>query len=73
MNGGNLQQFIRDAQEHGLRGEALGQAAGKYADYEQECYESGEVPCIDTHGHSWTVSDEDDNICYCNKCGCSEY
>lgn len=33
----------------------------------------GEIPCIDSRGHSWVVSDENENICYCDKCGCMEY
>lgn len=32
------------------------------------------VPCIDgTEAHEWIVSDEDENICYCTRCGCMEY
>ena len=32
-----------------------------------------EVPCIDKAGHEWVVSDENENVCYCEKCGCMEY
>jgi len=33
-----------------------------------------EVPCIDGTGdHEWVVSDEDENYCYCSRCGCGEY
>lgn len=42
-------------------------------EYEEECYENGDVPCTDPAGHVWAVSDEDENYCYCEKCGCVEY
>lgn len=33
-----------------------------------------EVPCIDgKESHVWVVSDENENICYCERCGCHEY
>jgi hypothetical protein len=33
-----------------------------------------EVPCVDgTDSHKWVTSDEDENICYCEICGCREY
>jgi hypothetical protein len=41
--------------------------------YREECYENGEVPCDDPAHHVWAVSDENDNYCYCEKCGCCEY
>lgn len=41
--------------------------------YREECYENGDVPCNDPEGHVWAVSDENDNYCYCEKCGCCEY
>jgi hypothetical protein len=32
------------------------------------------VPCVDgTENHEWVISDEDENICYCSRCGCLEY
>ncbi len=42
-------------------------------DWRAEAYENGEEPCIDARGHSWTVSDENEELCYCSKCGCYEY
>ena len=41
--------------------------------YREECYEHGDVPCTDPAGHVWAVSDENENYCYCEKCGCVEY
>lgn len=46
-----------------------------YTDAEQEAYvnqcnENGDVPCADPAGHAWVISDEDENYCYCEKCGC---
>lgn len=41
--------------------------------YKERCYEDGEVPCNDTGHHKWVISDENENHCYCEKCGCSEY
>lgn len=35
--------------------------------------EEDEVPCIDKQGHIFVVSDENENICYCERCGCLEY
>lgn len=35
--------------------------------------EEVEVPCIDGADHDWVVSDENDNIVYCSRCGCPEY
>ena len=33
-----------------------------------------EVPCIDgTENHQWVISDDDENVCYCCRCGCCEY
>jgi hypothetical protein len=32
-----------------------------------------DIPCIDKQGHDWVVSDENENVCYCAKCGCMEY
>lgn len=34
---------------------------------------NGDEPCIDQHGHKFVVSDDDENICYCERCGCGEY
>lgn len=32
------------------------------------------VPCSDgTENHLWVVSDEDENDCYCERCGSREY
>jgi hypothetical protein len=32
------------------------------------------VPCMDgTENHKFVVSDENENICYCERCGCIEY
>ena len=42
----------------------------------QNCDEGNEVlvPCVDkTENHEWVVSDENENICYCSRCGCCEY
>jgi hypothetical protein len=41
--------------------------------YREECNENGEVACVDPAHHVWAVSDENDNYCYCEKCGCCEY
>lgn len=41
--------------------------------WECEVRSNGDVPCLDPSGHEWTVSDEDENVCYCSKCGCGEY
>lgn len=41
--------------------------------YREECNENGEVACTDPEHHVWAVSDENDNYCYCEKCGCCEY
>jgi hypothetical protein len=36
--------------------------------------EPPEVPCVDgTERHVWVVSDENENVCYCERCGCPEY
>lgn len=43
------------------------------ARYVDECEENGEVPCIDARHHHWVCSDENENVCYCDKCGCGEY
>lgn len=43
---------------------------------DEEPDESDEVivPCIDgTENHKWVVSDENEDICYCEHCGCMEY
>lgn len=45
----------------------------EYDAYQEECCEHGDVPCSDPAGHVWVVSDEDENYCYCEKCGCCEY
>lgn len=44
-----------------------------YEEYRTTCFESGEAPCIDIKHHKWVISDENDNVCYCEKCGCPEY
>ena len=32
------------------------------------------VPCIDgTENHRWAMSDDNENVCYCSRCGCCEY
>jgi hypothetical protein len=32
------------------------------------------VPCMDgTENHKFVVSDENENVCYCERCGCIEY
>jgi hypothetical protein len=32
------------------------------------------VPCMDgTENHKFVVSDENENVCYCERCGCMEY
>jgi hypothetical protein len=32
------------------------------------------VPCVDgTENHKFVVSDENENVCYCERCGCIEY
>jgi hypothetical protein len=41
--------------------------------YREKCNENGEVACVDPEHHVWAVSDEDDNYCYCERCGCVEY
>lgn len=41
------------------------------ADYTYD--EDGEVICSDPGGHSWVISDENENVCYCENCGCYEY
>lgn len=41
--------------------------------YIAECHENGEIPCCDPEHHVWAVSDDNENYCYCEKCGCSEY
>jgi hypothetical protein len=41
-----------------------------YGELEEEVI----VPCIDgTEKHEWVVSGEDENICYCSRCGSMEY
>lgn len=40
---------------------------------EVEDDDPAEVPCIDRQGHRWTVSDENENVCYCSRCGVPEY
>ena len=41
---------------------------------ELEQYEPPAVPCVDgTESHEWVVSDENENVCYCSRCGCMEY
>lgn len=38
------------------------------------CDEDPEVPCVDgTEQHEWVTSDEDENYCYCSRCGSGEY
>jgi hypothetical protein len=33
-----------------------------------------EVPCIDGRdSHEWVVSDENENVCYCSRCGVPEF
>jgi len=33
-----------------------------------------EVPCIDgTENHEWVISDENDSVSYCSRCGVPEY
>lgn len=54
-------------------GEAMGRVVAGLEEYQLECVESGEVPCIDVKHHAWVVSDENENVCYCEKCGCAEY
>jgi hypothetical protein len=32
------------------------------------------VPCVDgTENHKFVVSEENENVCYCERCGCIEY
>lgn len=38
-----------------------------------ESFVNGGIPCVDSAGHDWVVNDDDENICYCCKCGCCEY
>lgn len=35
--------------------------------------EDGDVLCSDPRGHAWVVSDENENYCYCERCGVAEY
>ena len=44
-----------------------------YTAYVEKCHEDGEVPCSDIEGHVWVTSDENENDCYCEKCGTREY
>lgn len=39
---------------------------------EDEDYDDG-PRCTDSRGHKWVVSDENENYCYCERCGCCEY
>ena len=41
--------------------------------YVEQCYRDGEIPCVSMDHHRWVVSDEDDNVVYCKRCGCAEY
>ena len=41
-------------------------------DHEEEDY-SDEPKCSDPRGHRFVVSDEDENYCYCERCGVCEY
>ena len=43
------------------------------AQYRFDCAENGEEPCIDPGHHRWVISDENEEIAYCSKCGCGEY
>jgi fructose-1,6-bisphosphatase len=32
------------------------------------------IPCMDgTENHKFVVSEENENVCYCERCGCIEY
>lgn len=42
-------------------------------EYEMQCHENGEPPCNTIYGHEFVVSDEDENYCYCENCGCVEF
>ena len=41
--------------------------------WKTELYEAGEIPCLDQSGHRWAISDENENVAYCSRCGCGEY
>lgn len=38
-----------------------------------DCTPYDNVPCVDSKGHHWVVSDENENVSYCSTCGCPEY
>jgi hypothetical protein len=42
----------------------------QYCDYEDG---ADDMPCLSKSGHKWVVSDESENVCYCENCGCLEY
>lgn len=48
-------------------------ARDRMAAYREECHEQGEVPCVTPAHHSWVVSDENEEVAYCQWCGCCEY
>lgn len=35
--------------------------------------DNSEPRCSDPRGHKFVISDEDENYCYCERCGCIEY
>jgi hypothetical protein len=44
-----------------------------FHDNEMDDDDPAEIECDDPRGHKWVVSDENENICYCERCGCGEY
>jgi hypothetical protein len=47
----------------------------EYKDEKQELVDAEiVVPCVDgTENHKFVISDENENVCYCERCGCVEY
>lgn len=43
------------------------------APFSDDWDDSGEPECTDKRGHKWVVSDENDDVCYCERCGSSEF
>lgn len=44
-----------------------------FHDHEMDDDYDDEPPCTAPGGHSWVISDGDENHCYCEQCGTVEY
>lgn len=69
-----IAKIVGDAYGEGYQQGTSDKEEAEFYQKQEEADAEVIVPCIDkTENHKWVVSDENENICYCERCGCMEY